>query len=495
MTNADLKPTCRRWPWSMAVLIAWMTRAAFAADIQIAGRVADSADIPIAHARVYWAIEPTSNAPVEQLRIVEGSANSNGEFELRVNDHPSNGGMLSDKLWVYSPEHRVSVVPAEIMKWHSGVKRRARVVLAPPEETSLRIVDSANQILGGQLVEPRLIRAFGQVTIPEPLSQSLGQISNADGLVTFHGISPKELERVRVVTEKWGVQTQSWDIVEQPKIRTIRLQNVTQIPGRIEPDAPANLDNRVGIVVTSQLREAVDTGAILTGVEATQTRSLVSPDGEGRFVVETIAEGVLRYHSVAPPEVAFLPDLAPGNATDVRPAEIRIRSAPTKRVVGTVVDTETGAPVDGATVLLCTGAVWMSAVTDSQGRYYAKVLPGPVNVSTCWRTPFGDIHFPFQARRVDGALPEPITLSPMAIPKLRQISGVAADGAGLSLSAAGVVASSERALIGRGYVDADSRFQLLLLSRPNLSRINLIKDGFARSCRLLEEPTPRLTLE
>jgi hypothetical protein len=119
----------------------------------------------------------------------------------------------------------------------------------------------------------------------------------------------------------------------------------------------------------------------------TEGYARVQPDEQGRFVVPAIAAGSLRIAAVVDENSPLRPKLPENITVEAdKTTKLEIPMVPTVVVRGSIREKDTGKPIPGACITISYGIFrqYVIPVSDAQGRYTARVLPGRVSLHvTC----------------------------------------------------------------------------------------------------------------
>jgi hypothetical protein len=202
--------------------------------------------------------------------------------------------------------------------------------------------------------------------------------TDAEGRVKLPAASQDTLFEVRITTKDFGIQVQRVEKSKPPAIvgRTIHLRPVGKIEGRVIADPPETARD-VRFVFTTEDYSGN------SPLWRTEGNADVKSDKDGRFVVPVLAEGALRIDVLVnenQPLRPKLPEFVRLHAAITTSLEIPM--VPTVSVRGSVRAKDTGKPIPGGAVYIYYGVGRQNAeaVTDAQGNYTARVLPGRIGL-------------------------------------------------------------------------------------------------------------------
>ncbi len=354
-------------------------------------------------------------------------------------------------------------------------------------DTSFVVLDPQRQPCAGALVEPYGIRAPENIhNLPDELVARVAARTDADGRVRLPAVSRETLYNVRITTKEFGIQVQRVEKSKPPAIAgsTIHLRRVGTIEGRLIADPPEAAGN-VGLFFSTEDRGTKPTeGDAVFRKEwlalhpehrsipwPTEGKAEVKSDKGGRFVVPTLAGGDMEVYVNVNENQPLRPKL---------PEHVRLGSGattlldislvPTVLVRGSVRQNETAKPLPGALVCISygVGRQGASAVTDMQGNYTIRVLPGRVRfqltaaplgyvqVGEHWNgdsdVPNDEIDVPKDAKQFD--------LPPAELAPAKDIEGRLVDEHDQPVSNARVVVIAEHRHYGYGESNSDGKFSL-----------------------------------
>ena len=258
----------------------------------------------------------------------------------------------------------------------------AAIQLGPAVDTSFVIVDPQGQPCAGVLVEPYYVKtSMCFEPLPDELMARLAVRTDGKGRVKLPTVSEDILFEVRVKAEGFGIQVQRVEKSQPPAIvgRTIHLRPVGKIEGRLFGGDPVLFNAR--LIITTD-----DVGSGPRPAWPTEGFADVRCDGQGHFSIPAIAAGVLRIDVLIDknqpnqPLCPKLPDFVRLDAD--KTVSLEIPMAPTVAVRGSLRAKDTGKPLAGILMHIYYGVARQGAnpVTDAQGNYTARVLPGSVGL-------------------------------------------------------------------------------------------------------------------
>jgi beta-lactamase regulating signal transducer with metallopeptidase domain len=362
---------------------------------KIAGRVMDRDGKPIRNARLWWVV--LDDFFTQPAFTVEGTTDAEGRFEMQA---PSDWKPRpprrrpADELWILAPGKDLKVVHATDGLIEADKVSRLVVHLEAATETTYQVNDSQGRPVIGALVEPwhfhTLVHRFA--FLPEAVREALRATTDNAGRVRLHSLPRREFFDIRVTASSFGVQTLRLDRDDATAAeRTITLRPASRIEGRLIADDPAAVRGIKMYIETKVYPEKTMPRKGLGGsieyawFRETEGTSIVTTDQAGRFVVPAIADGLATIAVIEnPARRVFLPRL-PERLTLTAGQTLHL-DVPMERSVlvrGDIRVQDTQRAVAGAQIRVSYGVGGQSddAISDAQGRYEARVLPGKVGAS------------------------------------------------------------------------------------------------------------------
>lgn len=336
----------------------------------VRGRVVDSSGMPVSDARLCLPLR------YEPRHVAEGATDAAGRFELKFPaDWVSPRVTGSDwTVWAYAPGHSIATQNA-YKQVRENAEDEVEVKLTPESNIRFKVLTPTGEPLVGALVQPRHYktqRAYNPV--PEEMHSAVSARTDDKGVATLSALQPESLHSVQVISEKFGMQGMRVVRGVERAVREIRLRETGRIEGRLVGGRP---DWRRSV----RLIFSVDNRDEETGTDG---EARVVTDDDGHFEVPVIASGgaVHTYVRLDPslPVRPRLNDnmfLAAGETLNVE-----IPLVPAVTVHGKVQAKDGGKPIANAEISLGYGGFRQSesVLTDEEGRYESRVLPGPTHV-------------------------------------------------------------------------------------------------------------------
>jgi beta-lactamase regulating signal transducer with metallopeptidase domain len=360
---------------------------AVAAACEVKGKVIDENGKTLSGADVWLPVRPSGTGIPQTLHA---KSDNQGQFVLEIS-----ADLLAKvkpwerelTVWAYARGRQLGAARAVLPNGASDVVLQ----LGPATNISFVVFKPEGQPCAGALVEIVYVRTpVGFEHLPDELMARVAASTDAEGRVKLPAASPDTLSEVRITAKDYGIQIQQIQLVENRQPRaivgyTIRLRPVGKIEGRVISNRPeAARDVRL-IFSAAPGSFAGDTDVYRSAnspQEPTEGFAEVKSDKDGRFVVPALAAGLLQVNVLVNesqplrPKLPGIIDLSPGKT-----ASLEIPLVPTVVVRGAVRWKDTGKPIPGAPAYISYGVgQGASAVTDAQGNYTARVLPGRVAV-------------------------------------------------------------------------------------------------------------------
>ncbi|HVC97957.1 MAG TPA: M56 family metallopeptidase, partial [Pirellulales bacterium] len=336
----------------------------------IRGRVFDEAKVPVGGARLWLPLR------YQPRRVVEGTTDESGRFELKFPADWISPRVVGSSwtIWVFAPGQSIATAsPFEVVRGNS--KEEIDIELPPLGNTGFKVVTPAGEPLAGALVQPQNYKTrVGYDQVPEEMLSAVSARTDANGVATLSALQPKPLFRVQVVSEKFGNQAIRVDRDAEQAVRDIRLRETGRIEGQLVGERPEWLRAvRLNFAVANQDEWT-----------ETQGEARVVTDDDGRFEVPVIASGgPLRTYVGLDPALPVRPRFSDNLfVTAVETLRFEISLVPAPKVYGKVQAKTSGKPIAKAEISLGYGGFRQSdlVVTDEEGRFEGRALPGPVRV-------------------------------------------------------------------------------------------------------------------
>jgi protocatechuate 3,4-dioxygenase beta subunit len=200
--------------------------------------------------------------------------------------------------------------------------------------------------------------------------------TDATGRAKLPAVDREALEIVRIVSKDYGIQNQTYRNRALPAEIVIRLRAVGRIEGRLIADKP-EWARGVRLELFTVRTGDRDPASAPNGVAE------VESDDQGRFVVPHMASGRLRVFVARVDESLPVRPQVP-HAVEVTAdatTELRIPVIPLVPVRGSVRVKDSDTPVPGMAISVDYGGEQAAhCVSDAQGRFIARVLPGRVSI-------------------------------------------------------------------------------------------------------------------
>ncbi len=328
----------------------------------ISGRVVDAQGKPVDGARLWWVVQRRPGF------TAAGRADKDGRFRLTTPADwvPRDVLRHADVVWALGPNKDLAVtcLANQLAKSDELTLR-----LNAAADVNFDVIDDAAQPVAGALIEPENYRdSQGFDLIPDPISIALRATTNATGHVRMH-IGFRDFFNLRVTTDHLGIQLVRLNPRDRAPARTIQLQRVGRIEGRVTAKDPHDARGiRIGFRCQTSSIEGVATAVA---------------DEQGNFVVPNILAGLIYVNAGSQQESSAVAPRPP-KPFALRPGDAAFVEIPVERLVivrGSVRTEDSHAPVAGAnvTVGFGNGTQGAPAITDAHGRFEVRVLPGAVN--------------------------------------------------------------------------------------------------------------------
>ena len=246
--------------------------------------------------------------------------------------------------------------------------------LGKATDTSFVVMDPDGKPLPGAVVEPVHFRSsLGYSLVPPEIVDRVSAETDKVGRARLPNIPRKGFLNVKVVSKRFGTQQQRLnDKADAPAERAIELEAVGRVTGRVISDDPK---------WSRGVRFHLTTSGRGDAIERTTGSAMVVTDDEGRFEVAALTDGELRIEGGVKQEApvrAILPERQVITAN--KENELAIRLVKGVVVQGRIRTKDRGDPIAGARISIRYGHFRQGdhVVSDKDGRFTARVLPGPV---------------------------------------------------------------------------------------------------------------------
>lgn len=417
------------------------------------GTVVDENDKPVPGALLVLSLRRGWDA---HHWAVEGTTNDGGQFELVVPaEWLALGTFPHDRtLWVHAPGYAVGNTSI-YKQLDRGEVAPLEVKLLAEQPIPFHVQDPEGAPLAGCRVQPHHWHT-GHIP-PKAILERIASTTNETGVATIHGITPALVRRMEVVSKSYGTQHFA---IPEGKLTSdspfvMPMLELGTLEGTLECDDKS---------VVANVRVAVETQYRQQGVA--EGFGLTTTDDQGRFKIANIAEGVYGLY-IEVPEGANVRPVFPTELA-IKPHEtttLHIPYAPTAIVRGKVVARGSDKPVSGAYVSIRHGS-WRQGedvLTDENGNYEARVLPGPVRWQLIriprdfeswvrWETPDDAVEVSLES--------SPHELPPLELNKSRFIEGTVLDIKNAPLANASISGRMSGRYQGYGRSDEEGKFRL-----------------------------------
>lgn len=399
----------------------------------IMGRTVDSAQKPIPDANIQLTVY--SIGPDRSNRTLRAKSDREGRFTLEIPRDALDAE--SDNQYIHAfvdaPGRSIAAISLRSRIWMNDDSPLV-VELESVEPSTWIVVDPAGKPIAGAIIEPYMFHDLHYYYIPDEIAKRLGGKTDDRGEFVLSEISRKALQGIRVGTNTYGIQ--QFSAVANAGAfftkRTLRLNPAGRLIGGITGEKPEWTRN-VKLTFTTNQREK------LVGYDGSAAGyAEVESDDRGRFVIPALASGALTIkceHNDRIPAWIRLPS----NLVVAPDAETKIdlvyhRGAPIR---GRVLAKDSQKPVKGAKVRIEHGLdsniyspdYRQTIITDADGRFESRALPGVVNVrvesapdSLRQLTNYAPIQLADRA--------ESFEIPPILLEKTRSVSGTMIDATG-----------------------------------------------------------------
>lgn len=436
---------------------------------RVAGQVIDAQDSPVSGATVFWCTRTGSTE--QQDETIQAACDDQGRFQLEAS---ADTGLTADSdrlghLWVLAEGNALGVVPAKDFRVGSETGKKAIIRLLPAAQFALRVVDEDGRARDGELVEAVefLVEDRRQATIPRVLRDRLAGITDANGEHHVKYVKDGGQQRLRVVSEKYGIQEAGTVARDAVPVVTFQLLPAARIEGVTVGENPKVFAGmRLAILGYDPAGAPDQTGKQAGPVES---HAYVVIGDDGRFDVPAIGAGILvinpeRRGTLDAPVINAPRDLFPGT-TEV----VRLAPEPTTTFRGTVVTEGTDEPVAKASVTISSGKGRMPFVTETDAKGAFSIISFardsqlraafPDNVVQCREV--------VQVRSAPGV--NEVVCPPIKLPATRRITGTLRDSRGRPVAEAEVIGLEVAIHHGSGTTSSEGRFELITAAERTIT--------------------------
>jgi beta-lactamase regulating signal transducer with metallopeptidase domain len=379
----------------------------------ITGRVVDDKDLPIAGAQLWWVVSHGTEGVV-----VKGVSDEQGRFSLSTPDvAPRLSSWVNNTLWVLHKEKQLASAPASSPLERDGKPPELLIRLQAATDTSFVVKSPDQKPVAGVIVEPWLFRthlAFDM--IPEEARKIMSSTTDAEGRVRMPNMPRKGFHSVRTSSDSFGTQEFRLDGNPNPPVeRTIELRATGSIEGQLRASNPAWIR---GVKLWFSTDD---------GFRTAEGHAEVKTNDEGQFTVLKIAAGRLRVGvGLQPKDTPALPRF---------PDQVSLKEGTTGKLTialeepvvvrGTIRADDTDKPIPGAEIHVGYGSALQGefVISDAEGHYEARVLPGPVHTQVVARSEefsnYEQTGSPWENR-----IEVPSQAAPFDLPPIRLISTI-----------------------------------------------------------------------
>lgn len=347
---------------------------------RVVGRVVDESGQCIEGARVWLPLQKqkgthTIGARSEDWLTAEANTDEQGRFVLKISGDWISSPRLNQychTIYVYKPGKQIGAGNAFEALFREDPKE-VEIVLGPETDTRIVVTKPDGTAATDVAVIPNHNPMWG--LLPDELARLVSARTDARGETTLRALSLEHMVMVAVEAEGFGRQIHHKDdSLTEAGIWKVPLAPVGRVVGRVEGDPEAVTGLRVGLQTANALAE-VDT------------------DEFGRFEVADLAVGPLSVSARLPREAKLRLRIPTSLVvSEGQTTEVVLRSEPGVLVEGRIVASDSGRPIadadiqiisqgqltPGGIIVMGTNSQQEQVVSDENGRFSARVLPGTV---------------------------------------------------------------------------------------------------------------------
>jgi hypothetical protein len=342
----------------------------------VVGRVVDNSQRPIAGAKLWLPVRRNS----ERAFVSKGATDEQGRFRLEIPGEWMTERQIDRYLhtiWAYAPSHRIGTAGAYDALLGEDTDS-VEVELGPASEISVMVSEPDGGPARGATVRP-LSYKRGVFTefIPRELAEISSAVTDAKGVASLPATSQETLCGVSIEAQEFGLQMgYRYPTIREADPWKIALRPVGRVVGQI---AGAPDEDLAGVKLVLWTRLIRSFGGFVE--MDTAGAAEITVDEQGRFEIDRIAEGSLA--------IECSPNRVENRLLRV-PTRLKVLTGETTEVTvtaergvlveGRIVVKGTGEPLAGAEISVYYGDhnEFESVVSDEDGRFAARVLPGMV---------------------------------------------------------------------------------------------------------------------
>ena len=338
---------------------------------RVEGRVLDHEGREVSGADVWLPVRYVDPNTTAHCRTDE-----NGQFALEVPESwlSPTRSRNGSTVWAFKKGHAIATASAQLALFSRMSNHAVELQLGKATDTSFVVLDPDGKPLPDAMVEPVHFRSsMGYSLVPPEVVSRVAAKADRDGRARMPNIPREGFLNLKVISKQFGTQQQRLnDKTDAPAERSIALQPVGRVAGRVTSDDP-KWSRGVRFYLTTNPR--------LPDADGTSGAAMIVTDDNGRFEVAALAAGDLRIEGGVKQDVpvrAILPEHQKITANKGNELEIRLVTGVV--VHGHVRTKDLGTPIAGARVSIRYGLYRQGddVVSDKDGRFSARVLPGKV---------------------------------------------------------------------------------------------------------------------
>ncbi len=489
----------KKSPTSPIPAVTGKNNAASTSDVRrIAGRVVDSEGRPMQGARLWWVV--LDHYPDEGQFTIEGTSDAQGRFALEAPaawKPPQQGRLPADMLWVLAPGKDLKVVRATDGLVVAGTDSQFVISLAPATVIEYEVRNQFAHPVGGAVVEPWHFQTPRFIEyLPTQLRGLLKRTTDQAGRVQLISLPHEDLYQVQIRATGLGTQKQQLDgPYDSSRDGKITLRPAGRVEGRLIAEDPRWARSVKLFVRTEQRPWAPPDGSKRRVLRATEGEILVQTDEQGHFQIPEIAPGRASIKVVdlsdKSPVAPRLPTSSIVFAGETLQLDIPMEKL--VRVKGTIRTDDTQAPVGGAEIFVQYG-LWVQGdhvISDSQGHYHARVLPGSVHTQVISMPRQIGEHYQELGDSADnpvqvGAGMDGFELPPIVLAATKTLPGTLIDQGGRPITGASVSGLRGRRRYGFARTNERGEFSLQLPKQLAMDRYEV---GLPRRRQNRPKPT------
>ena len=353
---------------SFVVLLTLLSAAtASAQNILATGTLKSETGAPISDAKILFDLGNYGLKKAES-KIVEATSDSQGKFALNIELDDMRDYMGEGHIWFFASGYQTQIARLNTL---SDEPQRFELVLKKASGIEFTVLSPDGKPVVGAEITPWYAKMLtGNYNFPpEPVLRAVVEKTDENGKATLKHFPAERIDSVSIKTDEYGDQKHSISEAQiESQSATIGMEEVGDVKIRFTGGSGKYPLAKIGIYQHSS-----DRG---------YSSPVVTTNLDKPLELKKIAAGRYTTNVVCPDGFEMVPDLP--NELDVLPNDTVTIDVPLVKpvLVSCRIRTSTDKPISGARISIQHGKNYssVSAVSDSKGKFEAKVIPGKVVV-------------------------------------------------------------------------------------------------------------------